>query len=317
MKKVLVVGGAGYVGGCTVDLLLSGGYDVTVLDNLAFESSYLKEVKFIYGDVRNYELLDNIIHDFDAIVWLAAIVGDGACEVDPSLTYAVNLDAAQWVSANFNGHLIFTSTCSVYGINENLIDESATPHPISLYARTKLKAEESFISRPNSTIFRLGTLFGLGDSFSRVRLDLVSNVLSMKAALNQPLKVFGGDQWRPLLHVQDVAGAIWWSLEQQIYGLFNLSHANYRIKDIAAAIQNVVPGTVIQFEELKTEDQRNYQVSTDLWKSKGGATNITLEEGISQMVDVFRQRRVPNPYNSVFSNVEHMKHSLNRFAYAS
>jgi nucleoside-diphosphate-sugar epimerase len=127
-SKILVVGGCGYIGGFLTDLLTNQAYDVTVYDSLLYETRYLKNVNFIRGDIRDTEKLEKIIHDYDTVVWLAALVGDGACAVDLELTKRINFDAVKWLVDNFKGKIVFTSTCSVYGANNDLIDETATPN---------------------------------------------------------------------------------------------------------------------------------------------------------------------------------------------
>jgi nucleoside-diphosphate-sugar epimerase len=139
MKKVLVVGGSGYIGGLTCDYLIRDGFDVTVYDNLLYENRYLKDVKFIYGDIRDTEKLYEISNDFDVIVLMAALVGDPACSVDHKLTEEINFQSIK----NFcevvspNKHLVFMSTCSVYGAQDGLLNEESGTNPLSSYASTK------------------------------------------------------------------------------------------------------------------------------------------------------------------------------------
>jgi len=307
VEKILVVGGAGYAGGRLVDCLRKFGHDVTVYDNLTYEQHYLKEISFIYGDVRDREKLLSILPAYDVVIWLAAIVGDGACAIDPFLTQSINEDSVKWLVDNYDKKIIFTSTCSVYGINNELIDESAGTNPISVYAKTKLEAEQYIVKNAKDyLIFRLGTLYGLGDEHSRIRLDLVVNVLSKKAALGEPLSVFGGEQWRPLLHVRDVASAIIYSLGENISGLYNLNSGNYTIKDIARTIQKIVPETQVEYKDVKFEDQRNYRVKCDAFLNKGWSPSYTLEDGITQMVETVRSGKIKNLDSVLYSNQQYL-----------
>lgn len=306
--KILITGGAGYVGGYLTDHLSRNGYDVTIYDSLLYEERFLKEVKFIHGDVRDKEKLSNIIDDYDTIIWLAGIVGDGACAVDPELTISVNVDSVKWLVDNFNGKIIFPSTCSVYGINNDLIDESAIPNPLSLYASTKLEAEKYIIENSNNyLIFRLGTLFGLGDNHSRLRLDLVVNILSLKATLGHKLTVFGGEQWRPLLHVRDVSNAILHGIKKDIKGLYNLSDKNYIISDIAKLISAKIENVEINLMDMKFEDLRNYKVKNNRFSSTGFVPSYDLEYGIEQINRIVKEGRIKNTNNSVYSNASFIK----------
>ena len=204
--NILVVGGAGYVGGGIVDKL-SKDHEVTVYDSLIYETSYRKKVNFILGDIRDSSKLNSILNDFDVVVWLAALVGDGACAINPELTYEINTESVRNLVQNFEKKIVFLSTCSVYGAQDGILTEASDTNPLSEYASSKLQAEE-YLKDSNALIFRLGTLFGISDEFSRVRLDLVVNILTAKALIDKKISVFGGDQWRPLLHVNDVSNAI-------------------------------------------------------------------------------------------------------------
>jgi nucleoside-diphosphate-sugar epimerase len=138
MTKVLVVGGAGYIGGAVTDLLISEKVPFTVFDSLVYEPHYLKKVDFIRGDVRDAGRLGRILNSYTHVIWLAAIVGDGACEVNHALTMEVNQKAVEWLAANFRGRIVFTSTCSVYGQHDAEVNEESPVQPLSLYAKTKL-----------------------------------------------------------------------------------------------------------------------------------------------------------------------------------
>ncbi len=307
-NKILVVGGAGYIGGSLTDILLEGDFDVTIYDNLLYEDRYLKTVKFIFGDVRDCKKLNSIIHDYDAVIWLAGIVGDQACEIHKETTQQVNFDSVKWLVDNYKGKIVFTSTCSIYGINNDLIDELAEPNPLSLYASSKLEAERYIVkNHSNYAIFRLGTLFGLGDRFSRIRLDLVVNALVYKGLSEKLLPINGGEQWRPLLHVRDVGMATRFCLKNNISGLYNLGYKNFRIKDIATEIAERIQGVKIQFTDISFEDLRNYKVLNDKILNTGWTPRYSLQDGIEEMYLVINQGRIKNLLDTVYSNEKHLR----------
>jgi nucleoside-diphosphate-sugar epimerase len=308
MKKILIVGGAGYIGGYLTDLLIQNNYEVTIFDSLVYETRFLKNANFIFGDIRDTDLLKSTIKKFDVIIWLAAIVGDGACAVDASLTNDVNFLSVKWLADNYKGKIIFPSTCSVYGINNELIDESAEPNPLSMYASTKLAAEQYILNNcKNYLIFRLGTLFGVSDSYSRLRLDLVVNALTTKAVHKEKLTVFGGEQWRPLLHVKDVSTAILHGLQKELTGLFNLSYKNYTIHELALEIQNFIPETNVVVQDLKFEDMRNYKVKNDKILQTGWIPKYTLEDGIKEIKKVIEENRIKDIKDPVYFNANYIK----------
>jgi nucleoside-diphosphate-sugar epimerase len=168
----------------------------------------------------------------DAVIWLAALVGDPACALNPGVTEKINVDTVDWLCRTFDGRIIFPSTCSVYGANEQQVDEKSATDPLSLYAKGKLEAESVIMRRrPDSLIFRLATLAGVGDTYSRIRMDLVVNLLVMRAKLVGQLQVFGGEQYRPMLHVRDVATAIVPQIKGDASGIYNLGAENDTIAD--------------------------------------------------------------------------------------
>ena len=257
--NILIVGGAGYVGGVITDLLIKNKYNVTVYDSLLYEDQYMKDCPFILGDVRDENKLKGLLSKFDTVVWIAALVGDGACNIDPKLTNEINFKSVEFLSQNFNGRIVFFSTCSVYGAQNQLLNENSSVNPLSLYASTKLKAE-NVLKNKNAIIFRLGTLFGLSDKFARLRMDLVVNTLTAKAFIENKINVFGGEQYRPLLHVRDAAKAIHESISSKEVGIFNLSLDNFKIIDIANAIKDHFPSLEILIEDIPFQDTRNYRV---------------------------------------------------------
>lgn len=307
---MLVVGGAGYLGGYMTDVFLARNedYDVTVYDNLLYETRYLKSVKFVNGDIRDTVKLSKLLPNFDIVIWLAALVGDGACAINTSLTEEINFKSVKWMTDHFHGTIVFMSTCSVYGMNSELIDENAPLHPLSAYAATKLDAERYVIAHAKDyLIFRLGTLYGLGDAFSRLRLDLVVNVLTLRAVRGEILTVFGGQQWRPILHVRDVAHAVEYCLEKDIRGLYNLSERNVEISKLAQEIQKHIPEAQIIKQDIKFEDLRDYKVKNDKIIATGWRPRFTLSEGIEEMKQIFEEGRVTDTADPVYSNVEFLK----------
>ena len=299
--KVLIVGGAGYVGGGIVDLL-SKENEVTVYDSLIYENSYRKNVDFIFGDIRDYKKINNILDQYDAVIWLAALVGDGACAINPALTHEINSETVKNLAKNFKGKIVFLSTCSVYGAQEGILDESSEVNPLSEYASSKLIAEK-YLADSDSIIFRLGTLFGIGDKFSRIRLDLVVNILTTKAYIDKKMSVFGGEQWRPLLHVKDVANAISHTLNTQTNGVFNLHYKNFKIIEIANEIKNKISDVEIETTPLPFQDARNYQVSSDKLKDATGfQATVDLTQGINEMYELISSNRIKDINDPRYSN---------------
>ena len=299
--KILVVGGAGYVGGGIVDTL-SKKNEITVYDSLIYESAYRKDVHFIYGDIRDYKKINSILNNFDAVVWLAALVGDGACSINPTLTHEINSETVKNLVKNFNGKIIFLSTCSVYGAQEGVLDENSEVNPLSEYASSKLIAEK-YLEESDAIIFRLGTLFGISDQFSRIRLDLVVNILTTKALVDKKMSVYGGDQWRPLLHVKDVANAIEHNISSNTKGIFNLHYKNFKIIEIAEKIKEKISDVSIETTPLPFQDARNYQVSSDKLKLETGfEASIELTQGIEEMYNLISSNRIKDINNPRYSN---------------
>ena len=306
-KSILVVGGAGYVGGITTDLLTTAGYDATVFDNLMYEPRYLKECNLITGDVRDLHLLSRIHQRFDEIIWLAAIVGDGACEQQPELTKSVNVDSIRNFLRKTKRRIIYLSTCSVYGAQNHLLNEKSKTNPLSLYAYTKLEAEK-FVLRNNGLVFRLGTLFGIGDRYSRIRLDLVVNFLSLRAFRDKHLIVFGGKQWRPLLAVTDVGNYLVEAVNSNRSGVYNLKFENVTIADLAKRFKRVIPHLSVDFTKVQFEDSRNYRVSSrKAERDFSFKPRITVEEEIHRLITLFKEGRIQNVNDNSYYNTNYVK----------
>jgi nucleoside-diphosphate-sugar epimerase len=306
MENVLVVGGAGYVGGITVDLLTVEGFEVRVYDSLLYEEDFRKPVDFIYGDVRDTARLRPHLEWADAVVWLAALVGDPACALNPDVSREINQSAVEWLAQVFDGRIVFMSTCSVYGARTGLLEEDSPTRPLSVYAATKLQAEACLTGR-NALIFRLGTLFGVGDHFSRIRLDLVVNALTVKAHEVGRITIYGGDQYRPLLHVHDVARAITDNLESEETGIFNLHMQNLRIRDLAPLLQEQFPEIKIEEIPRDFEDTRNYRVSSDKALERlTFSPNRGVDYGISQLKELLVSKRLRDLANPRYTNQQYL-----------
>ncbi len=301
--KVLVVGGAGYIGSAVVEALRQKNIPFAVYDNLLYEYQYLKPVDFFYGDILDTEKMREILPGFSHIVWLAAIVGNTACQVKPFLAASINTEAVQWIATHFSGRIVFSSTCSVYGQYSELVDENSLANPLSLYARTKLQAEK-YLQGKNQLILRLGTVYGISDTYCRLRMDLVVNYMTANAIAKGCLKVFGGTQWRPLIHVKDLAEVIVDNLESRAYGIYNIATMNIQIKDLAWIVSNVT-GCKIEYAGQKLEDERSYEVST----KKAIKDEIfrlgkvrTIEYGVKEIAQVIASKRVPYPEHDRYFN---------------
>jgi nucleoside-diphosphate-sugar epimerase len=308
--NILVVGGAGYVGGALTDILVGDKHNVRVYDSLLYEEWYRKPVDFIYGDVRDTELLMSELTWADAVIWLAAIVGDAACVIDPNLSVAVNQETVRTLAEHFDGRIVFLSTCSVYGAQFGELTEEAKTNPLSIYASTKLGAE-GYLKDKNAIIFRLGTLFGVGDLFSRIRLDLVVNALTVKAHQHGKISIFGGEQFRPLLHVRDAARAIADSIMSSYTGVFNLHKQNVHMINLAYQVRNHYPDLEIEQTKRLSDDVRNYRVSSAKAANVlGFKPTYSIDEGIEQIKALLESKRLKDVDNPRYTNGDFLSKKL-------
>jgi nucleoside-diphosphate-sugar epimerase len=305
-KHVLVVGGAGYIGSLLVEKLIERGYRVRVLDALLYGRDPLRTVEnhpdfqLMIGDCRNMQDVIRAVQGVDAIVDLAAIVGDPACEQDREAALEINYGATRMMievaKGNGIGRFIFASSCSVYGATDEEVDERSSVNPISVYAQTKVDSERALLAMASSdfqpTILRLATVFGLG---YRPRFDLVVNLLSARAKQEGKITVFNGQQWRPFIHVRDVVEAMVLSLEApvRIVGgeIFNVGDArlNYTLQQIAETIGGVFPNTRV--ENVANSDLRNYRVNFDKVRNRlSFEAQYTILEGIEELKAAFDER---------------------------
>jgi nucleoside-diphosphate-sugar epimerase len=309
MTKVLITGGAGYVGGWLTDRAIEAGHDVRVYDLLLYQDRYLKPVPFLAGDVLDYDRLKTHLEWAECVVWLAGLVGDPVCALDPVLTEKINVESLGWLCDNFDGRIIFPSTCSVYGAQDEELDETSPTNPLSLYAETKLAGERILTERrPDALIFRLATLAGLGDSYSRIRLDLVVNLMVVRARLVGELQVFGGEQYRPILHVRDVATAMVPGIDSTASGIYNLSTENTTILALAQRLVGRVGGAEISVADVPFQDTRNYRVSVaHAHEELGFKPAFSIDSAIDEIAQLIDDGRVKDLSMSQFSNLEALR----------
>lgn len=306
-KNILVVGGAGYIGGAVTDILLKMDCNLRVYDNLLYEEYYWKPVDFVRGDIREREKLKKNLAWADAVVWLAALVADGSCALSPELGVEFNQKSVEWLSQNFTGRIIFPSTCLVYKIQAGLLNEESPTEPQTVYTQTKLAAE-AYLKNSNAVIFRLGTVFGIGDSFSRLRLDLVVNLLTARAVIDGKMTVFGGKQFRPFVHVRDVAQAMVDNLETSHQGVFNLHWDNMNILELAERVQKYIPSAEIETKEAPLKDTGDYMVSGKKARQILGFTpRYSVEDGIKEVKAVIVTGRLQDIRNPRYSNEVFLK----------
>ena len=296
MTKILVTGGAGYIGSVLVPDLLTNGYEVTVVDNFMYKqaslaSSIKKEnLSLVYGDVRDESLMKTLIAKSDFVIPLAAIVGAPACDLDPVAAGSINKDSILWLLKQLspNQRIIMPTTNSAYGSGDkgNYCDENSPLNPLSRYARDKVVVEKALMELPNATSFRLATVFGISQ---RMRLDLLVNNFVYRALTDGFIVVFEGHFKRNYIHVLDVVQAFNLALkyEQEFSNeIFNvgLSEANISKIELCKKIQELIPSfTFLEAPLGKDPDQRNYIVSNSKIEGLGFKPSVSLTDGISEL----------------------------------
>lgn len=299
--KILITGGAGYVGQALVKLMRNfSHHKVTVIDKLLYANEYLEDVDFIYGDVSDEKLMTSILPNFDVVVNLAAIVGDLACKIRMTEAANVNLAAVKILTQHFDGRIIHMSTCSVYGKQEGVLTEDSPTNPLSWYAETKLYAEEC-LKNKDAVILRLGTLHGLSN---RLRFDLVVNTLTLHALTKGEISVFGDGQWRPLLHVKDLAQCIVELFMAKDTGIYNLKQSNMTIGKIAEQVIERVEGTKLNTHPIKYQDHRDYQVSSAKFDDTFTyRPKLVVADTIDEIKTLYKEGRVKNYKYPLYSNI--------------
>jgi nucleoside-diphosphate-sugar epimerase len=300
-QKVLVTGGAGYVGSVLCEHLLEAGYEVVVIDNLIHQQNSLfhlciyEHFDFVKGDVRDEYLMRRLIKNADVLIPLAAVVGAPACDQDPWLAKSLNVGAIQLLNRlrGRNQLVIYPTTNSGYGTKSGDIycTEDTPLDPISLYGQTKAKAEAELLATPNVITLRLATVFGISP---RMRIDLLVNHFVYVAVKEGYIVIFEKDFKRNYVHIRDVAECFIHCIthaEQMAGRPYNvgLDAANLSKEELALKIKVHVPNLYIHFSEVGSDpDKRNYIVSNQRLREAGFEARRSIDDGIKELLKGYR-----------------------------
>jgi nucleoside-diphosphate-sugar epimerase len=310
VAKVLVTGGAGYIGSILVPDLLADGHEVTVLDNFMYKQNSLASscihpnLKLVIGDIRDKALVKNLVGVNEVIIPLAAIVGAPACNRDATAAESINLEAAlNLISiASKDQKIVMPTTNSAYGTTKpgEVSTETSALNPISSYAKHKVEVEAALMEKPLNASFRLATVFGMSP---RMRLDLLVNDLCYRAIHEHSVVLFEAGFVRNYVHVRDVSRVLRWAIDSdvasgEIYN-FGLTEANLSKRMLCAAIQRHVPSfAYVEAEFGKDPDQRNYTVSNSKIESAGFVFEFGLDRGLIELV-----KGLSGLKNTVYTNL--------------
>ncbi len=310
MSKVLVTGGAGYIGSILVPDLLSDGHEVTVVDNFIYRQNSLAasfinpNLSVVVGDIRDTPLMTKLIASHEIIIPLAAIVGAPACNKDATAAESINLNAAKSIIdlTSKDQLVIMPTTNSSYGTTKpgEVSTEESPLNPISTYAIHKVEVEKHLLDKGNCVSFRLATVFGMSP---RMRLDLLVNDMCYRALNDHSVVLFEADFVRNYVHVRDVSGVLRWAMTSpqtrgQVYN-FGLSEANLSKRMLCEEIKKLSPGfTYLEAEFGKDPDQRNYIVSNSKIETAGYQFQINLQQGLTELL-----RGLPTLKNLTYGNV--------------
>jgi nucleoside-diphosphate-sugar epimerase len=299
--KILITGGAGYLGSVITEKMLNAGHSVTVIDNLSFNQisplqfTTNKNYNFIYGDVRNERLLRHEVAIHDVIIPLAAIVGFPACAKDPKLAWEVNFTQIETILDTISDEqiILYPNTNSGYGIGEGQTEctETSPLNPISVYGESKCAAEKLLLECSSAICFRLATVFGTS---TRMRTDLLVNEFVYKAMTDKYITVFEKHFKRNFIHIQDVANVFLWALNnygKMRHNVYNvgLSDANLTKQELLETIQKYIPDFAISYNDYYEDpDKRDYIVSNAKIEATGWKPQYSLDDGIVELMKTYQ-----------------------------
>ncbi len=315
MEKVLITGGAGFIGSVLTKQLLEKGYKVRIMDSLVYDSKPNPEAEFFKGDVRVLNDINRALTGVDAVVHLAAIANDPGVDLDENLSIETNLTATSNVaiSAKHKGikKFVFASSSSIYGAKgDEMANEDSGLNPVSLYAGLKIAAEQALIGISNNgfnpIILRNGTVFGYSD---KMRFDLAVNIFALHAYEKGRITVFGGDQWRPNVHVMDVCQAFIKSLESDNTKpeAYNVNGENYKISDISETVRKIT-GCEVE-TQVQNKDARSYRTDdSKIRRELGYKPKYDVEYGVKEVIKAIKDGAFDNPLeNTKYYCVKHLK----------
>ena len=307
--KILITGGAGYIGTTLVPLLIERGYKVTIVDNLMFGGDPIipffrySNINFIKGDIRDKELMKKTVKDKDIIIHLAAIVGYPACRKDPGLAESVNIEATKMLSSLVSKDqlILYGSTGSNYGEVEEVCTEETPLNPLSIYGRTKTFAEQYLLDNNTTIAYRFATAFGVAP---RMRLDLLINDFTYKAVSQGYMVVYESHFMRTFIHVHDMARSWIFAIDNADKiknNVFNVGSdkMNYSKKDICEMIKERTDAYFHYADFGEDADKRNYVVSYEKIKKLGFGTTITVGDGIDELINASDAIMYKTPYTNI------------------
>jgi nucleoside-diphosphate-sugar epimerase len=307
-RRILVTGGAGYVGSALVPALRARGHLVRVLDLMLFGRNALAPdpgVEVLEGDIRDTGTVEAAVAGCDAVIHLACVSNDPSFELDPALGRSINFDAfgplARAARAAGVRRFLLASSSSVYGVrDEPEVTEELEPAPITDYARFKADCEKLLFALDGpdfvTAALRPAAVCGFAP---RLRLDIIVNILTHHAVLRGVVKVFGGRQMRPNMHIDDMVGAYLRLLDAPAEAIrgeaFNVGHANHRVDHLAALVRDCVGPDEVRIQTVETNDPRSYRICSDkAFERLGYRAERPIEQAVAELAAALRDGRVPN-----------------------